>query len=507
MPEIKIKKIDSTIENRIITGMIVSDEYLTEIQNSFNTDYFQNQYAKTVAIWCAEYFDNYEKAPFKDIENIFDARKGDLEQEEVDILSTLLKTISDRYATTESINVDYLLDQTLFYFKKRELEITSSNIQILLEKGDVDAAEKEVLDFHKVSRVASEWINPLDSKRADEAFDETGTLFTFGKGLGEFVVKAVPGWLIGIMGPFKRGKTWFADEWGFSALIDFKKVAKFSLEMNRPQNLNRLFRRLTALPDKGKDVIIPVFDCAHNQYNRCDLQERKSSVGLVEEEGGALPEFNPHSKLCKLYKPCSVCRTNRRNNYQFAIWYVSIEYDDWFDRYSVKSKLKAYEQLYHDYYRLRCYPRFTANIQDMQRDLDILEKRENFVPQLIVVDMVDITAPERKGLHGVEKEDEAWMALAKMASERHCVVVTPTQVNKEAQDASDLGTKHTARWVGKLGHVDAMFTINQTPHEKRIGFTRIGCIDHRHLDFDEERRCYLTQNLNLGQFHLDSWVN
>ena len=64
----------------------------------------------------------------------------------------------------------------------------------------------------------------------------------------------------------------------------------------------------------------------------------------------------------------------------------------------------------------------------------------------------------------------------------------------------------TAQWIGILAHVDAMFSMNQTPEEKRKGVMRIGKIAHRHEDFDTDQDCYVLQALELGQFHLDSQI-
>lgn len=508
--EIKITQVESTLEKRIITGMIVSTDFLSDLQDMFNIEYIQNRYARTVAMWCADYFDNYNKAPFTDIQNIFDAHRAKLESEEAELISDLLKEISDRYKQQE-MNTDYLYDQTTEYFLKRELEIMNGNIGILLSQGDIKAAEKEVLEFHRISKVASKWINPMTTEGVEIAFKQGVSINNFKKDLGKFISTVSRGWLIGIMGPFKRGKTWFADEWALSGMFGFRKVVKFSLEMNEAQNRGRIYRRLTAFPDEGQLVIIPVFDCAHNQYGRCKKTERAGNIPLVASENEKLPRFDPKAKINDVYQHCSACREYDREDYQFSIWYKVIntkakDYKDWFDEYSVKDRLKAYEEMYKHYYRLRCYPRFTANVTDILRDLDVLERKEGFIPDLVEVDMVDILAPERKGLAGVEKEDESWMALARLASERNCVVITPTQVTREAQEADTLSSKHAAKWIGKLGHIDAMYTINQSLIEKQMGFARIGCIEHRHMKFGDNQ-CFVTQNLDIGQFCLDSWIN
>jgi len=64
--------------------------------------------------------------------------------------------------------------------------------------------------------------------------------------------------------------------------------------------------------------------------------------------------------------------------------------------------------------------------------------------------------------------------------------------------------EHTAKWVGKLGHVDAMFFVFQTEEEKRVGVMNVGIKMHRHREFDINRTVKILQKLQTGQVNLDS---
>jgi hypothetical protein len=78
-------------------------------------------------------------------------------------------------------------------------------------------------------------------------------------------------------------------------------------------------------------------------------------------------------------------------------------------------------------------------------------------------------------------------------------------VTKKGQDAEILTAQDMARWVGKLAHVDAMYSINQSPSEKKQGLCRIGTIVHRFYEFHEFDTVTVLQQLELGQPHLDSY--
>jgi len=98
----------------------------------------------------------------------------------------------------------------------------------------------------------------------------------------------------------------------------------------------------------------------------------------------------------------------------------------------------------------------------------------------------------------VDKEDRTWIALSQLASIRHALTVSPTQVTKRGQDASQLKVEHTAKWVGKLGHVDAMLTLNQTDEQKFAGVMGIGIMLHRHRKFDQNAVVTVLQKLMVG---------
>ena len=67
------------IERRIVTGMIVSTNYLQRIQKFWNPALLESPELKIVAGWCMDYFQKYGKAPDSDIQDLYmDALKKGL---------------------------------------------------------------------------------------------------------------------------------------------------------------------------------------------------------------------------------------------------------------------------------------------------------------------------------------------------------------------------------------------------------------------------------------------
>jgi hypothetical protein len=509
MPILHRRKIDTEIEKRIVTGMIVSSQYMKEIYPLIDLAYFQNSYTQKIAAWCIDYYEYYESTPFDTIQDIFENETPSLSEEDAELIRTLLSDISKKYQVEEGINVPYLVDRTEEFCKMRELEITAGNIQVLLKKGDLAGAEKQIDSFRKVQRITSDWVNPFDEEEVYEVFEDAGSeFFKFPGVLGDMLGEFERGWLIGISGPFKAGKTWLAMEFAVIAILSGLRVAFFSLEMTNRQIKERFYKRFTAAGKKEDDYIYPIFDCYKNQDGSCSLERRSQSLSLMDAEG-TVPEYDQENP----YRPCTACRDlpNRprfyeaRREYEATTWYETL-YRPELSPYEAERAMSGFRTQYGDLFRVKSYPRFSANIADIKRDLDLLEHTDEFIPDVIIVDYADILKPEDTATSGIEKEDRSWIALAQIAMERHALVVAPTQVKIDALEANIIKVTHMARWVGKLGHVDVMLTHNQKEEEKRIGKARIGVIAHRHKEFHPGFTVTILQQLKLGQPNLDSEI-
>ena len=56
------KKLDARLEKRILTGMIVSREYLKQIHPIFKSELFEVPFIATIAQWCIDHFEQYDTA-------------------------------------------------------------------------------------------------------------------------------------------------------------------------------------------------------------------------------------------------------------------------------------------------------------------------------------------------------------------------------------------------------------------------------------------------------------
>ncbi len=500
MAETTRHSIDASIEKTIVTGMIVSKKFIQEIQPIYKKEYMKSSFSQIVCNWCLKYFQEYNEAPKGHIQDIFDTEKKSIEKEDAAIIEKFLILLSQKYTEEDGINEEYIINKTLQHFKFRELELTNEKITHFLSKNKVEDAEEQLTKYRKIARLASGWYTPFEGKYVREVFDnQENFLLKFPGALGEMIGPIERSWFVSFIGPFKRGKTNWILETAILLLMSGIKVALISLEMKRSNINKRLFKRITAFGDPNKEYFTyPCFDCALNQSGECD-DARRTNLEPLADPNGNTPEFS----MSLTYKPCTACRGIHGSNYQTAAWFEVYKRPPFIIK-NVTRHVRAFEKMFGRNMKVKIYPKFSANVQDIKRDLDILEQIDGFIPDAILIDYADILKPETLSKDKISAIDDTWKTLGRLAGERQCLVITASQATRGAIYKKHMDQADTAEWIGKLAHVDIMISLNQTKEEKRSGLMRVGLIAHRHEDFDENEFCLVLQQLDLGQIELGS---
>lgn len=521
----RVINVDTSIERLIVTGFIVDTDFCRELAEIVSLEYFQSKYVRLIAQWALEYYDRYEKACGEDIEKIFQAEKHKKEVAEEHLIERFLGDISDEYGAG-GFNSKYTVDQAIKYFKKRDLQITMTNVQIYLEKDDLVSAEEEILNRSKVDLPTFQWCNPFgEIETVHKALEASeNKFFEFEGGLKKLVGPIDRGFFIGMLAPMKRGKTFEMLDWAVSFANQKLKVAFISLEMSEEQVNKRLYKMITGYGDEAGKYHMPVFDCAKNQTGECVRTERENSYSLIESqedeenEGGSrrtsrrgkkkddeepktvTKEYDPENP----YRPCTYCRFNHPKLYTPAFYREThkkkkLSVDNVWRRIKSLEKMMGRGNL-----QVRCFPKFSANVRDLQHELNMMEHHKGFLPDVIVVDYADILGPENVKETGRERTNSTWMTLAQMASTRNAVVVTASQSNRPGIKKDSLEAEDTAEDIRKIAHVDFMLSLNQTKAEKEANAMRLGLLAHRHKEFSEDNQALVLTMPSLGQINLDS---
>jgi len=497
-----------TEEKRIVTGMITSAKFIENIRYIFNPDYFCSTHLKVIANWCYNYFEAFKKAPNKAIDDILTSKTIKMNDTEREFLEDILGKLGEDYYDGMYDGM-YYVDMTEKYFRKRELEITVNNISVLSEKGDLEAAEKEIEKFQKVSLDINSQhiINMGDIETVERIYkkrdEEEKNFFKLPGDLGRYLGNQKRGDVVSYYGPAKRGKSWTLINNYKHGVLSKKRTLFWSIEMTDTEVLPRLNKAFYPMTDMESGMYdFPEFDCIHNQSGNC--ADRLSNVCVREsddDDDDVEIEKDPSHVVCtkcKGHKNIEVRKKYKQTTYKSSI---NREKDDIF---AVRKLHKKYKKMWNQYGRTITHPKYSLTYDMMMRDVDTLEKREDWHPDIIIIDYIDILEIGSR-FDDYRQDDEKWKLLAKIAGKLDTLVITATQANKAGHSAKTLTAEHQGGFYGKNRHVNLMVGLNQEPKDKKEGIMNFGITEARNIEYIPGQVCSVLQDFKTGQAYLDSY--
>lgn len=500
------RSVSVTEEKRIVTGLITSTKFNEAVKQIIDLEYFTNSYLKTLAEWSTTFFEEHGKAPFKHIQDIYESELPTLKESDSELISDLLKMLSEQY-DPDTANVDYLKDCALDYFRKRELEIVVNNVSVLKEKGEYDEAEQEIDRFTKVSLELDSGvlINIGDVDQITEIYkkrdEDDKNFYRLPGDIGKYLGNFKRGDVISYYAPAKRGKSWTLVDNYKHGILQRKKTLFWSIEMTKTEITPRIMKSFIPMVDEEGEFPFPVFDCKRNQTGEC--KDRVSEVVVLDGE-----EFIDDPA----HRPCTRCMKPGNaygHKYEMTVYQDTIfrKQDDIFtvrEALEGTSRGAGISEMLNKYGRLSVHPKYTLTYDKMMRDIEVLNAKDGFIPDIFVIDYIDILEID-SGFDDYRAVNEAWKLLARMAGEFNALVITATQANKEGHVAEVLNSTHQSGYYGKNQHVNLMVGINQTPIEKEQGIIKYGITEARAQHYIPGRTCTVLQDIKAGQAYLDSY--
>lgn len=504
----KIKKVsnESKLEETILMGMTVSTSFLSKIRPVINNEYFTSSYTQTVCEWILAFFDKNLRAPVSTLEKIFEAKKDGMGREDVMVITKLLERMNDIYSSLDDIDEEFFFQTARPFLEKRELEIKISKAEGLISQNELKEARELLESPPKTLEFEDAPVSLTDPELVDQAlFAEEDPIFDYGGALGEIVGPLLKPWFIVLQAPMKRGKTQLLYETGILAAIDGKKVYHVSLEMDKVSSSMRTMRRITGCNLKPGKYVFPTFDCKLNQIGTCESKHRAGEINLLDEDGN-YPDYScPESIESSDYKICNYCRFHPKyySIYEPSTWFEVYEKGRITDKKNMQI-IQSFEKMYGKNIKFVKYPKYSRSIVEIFQDYKLYSMRTGFVADVFIVDYLDITKPTRFHANSRDNYDEVWKIAAGKADEFNVLFLSGAQGSRASIKKALMEEDDTTEDIRKLAHVDALFSLNQTRMEKRKQMMRVGCLVHRHRDFDINRNAIILQQISLGQVILDS---
>lgn len=446
---------DAKVEKQIVTGMIVSTEFLEGIVPIYKNQ-LKVPFTNRVAGWCADYYKQYSCAPYKHIQDIYKQHSKSLSEEDQFLTKEFLVRLSKKFKTSKKFNVPYVLDLAEEYLRMIGIEDTYQKLGLAIQKGAVTRAENVIKKFERTARPQSKGIDPFSKESIINAFneDEGEKLFKFPGTLGDEVGYFEREYLAAFFGVRGTGKTWWLIWSGLLAVFHGYNVVFVSLEMSEKQIVKRIHQYLNARPTRDKKIQIPIFDDDSEDYEVETVfkkQKRKQlKISEAIEKANALDE---------------------------------------------SSMIKAH-------FKLLTFPSGTTTVSDLRAQLHNMEYYEDFIPDVIITDYADKFKPETDG-EMRHKIGGIWRAHKALAQERKCLVLSASQTNT-ARSGKDIGIGSAAESMEKENESDLVIGLNQNTDDKEKGIMRTCITKHRHDDYNVVKEIYVTQCLSIGRPYLDS---
>jgi hypothetical protein len=456
-----------------------------------------------------EYYEQYEAAPNNDIENIYQSkvRKKELDDELADSINDFLMGISDEYDQAK-FNSAYLLDNTVEHFRIKALHVLADDIRDGLRTGvSVSELEENIIKYQTPERRIAQGIDPLADMEAIQTAWEAAQepLFEAPGALGRVISKMLTrDALIGIQGPEKRGKTFWLWEFATWAYHQGCNVAIFQAgDMSQNQGLLRLHARLSGQPyleEFCRNLRCPVMDCDQNQKDVCNKKYRAADCGVWDEKN----ERNVHWEQAPSdYVPCTNCR-GQNKDFVPAVWYKRMEVEPLGWREAYRNAVKLAKRQRKVKMRLFTYPNSTLTVRELNSVLNSAEEFEGFIPDVVIIDYVDIMAAE-SNTDRRHAEDEKWRTLRALSQNRNICVITATQADADSYTRETQNMGNFSESKSKYGHLTGMLTLNQTDYERAMGLMRLGVLLVREGETPAHQvKCLECRS--IGRVCVDSYI-
>lgn len=524
---IRRRLIDNDIEKKIAVGFIISDTFCKEMERVYGNTIegiFNLPSLNVVQKWCMEHYRKYKKAPGKEIEDVFKKKSKKLQDK--DSVRNFLQDLSGEYEKgQDGLNAVYLIDKAKEHILTLSAELAIESMRACIDENNPGKVIDIMASFVKgrSANDSSDMLDAFDLDSIHQYFNvdrKMNQLYSM-SGISDLIGPFERGWLLSIMAPMGRGKSWFMQEVGFTALENNLKVLFISLEMSKSQLQERFIQRLTGMGMEDTENSYTVLDCLWNQNGSCKRSERTNSKSLISvgkdeimekmrKDSSALDNLIPMSlkkaftEKIEGYKPCLACKDLDLGFYKGfmpSYWKEFVQIKK-VNEEIAKGKMKIFKKLFpRACMATKAYPPNSVYASDVLYDTIIkFEMQYGVTPDIVITDYADRFAIEKKFggevRHGL---DDIWKTHKEIAEEFKCLVVTGTQTNRKGiEKKGGLSEVDIAEDIRKMAICDVVIGMNQSKEQKTWEVAYYNLIKHRHLRSDIKQKLMAISMLDIA---------
>ena len=453
----KREKIQTLNEKDLLIGLITSDRFCQEIIPVLVPRQLEIEYARIIAGWIKDYFNSYKVAPQKDIMKLYRAKADELNDESLqeNILS-FIKNLDENYDEKKISNVDFAINQSINYLKKRSLNNLIEDMSANLTVDDIGKVESLLTKYKCVEPTETSGVSLLhDSENIANSFlNENSLLYEINGAYGKVIGKIHREDFIAFLAPMKRGKTFHLLNVCVEAMKNGLKVLFISLEMSQEEITKRAWTSLSGqLPEDKDDIDYPYFAENDESSKKWKIEHKKISRKAVSISDVEKKQKN----MIRMFRGGDI--------------------------------------------RIISAPAYGWTVEKIDTEIEKMIQQNNYIPDVIAIDYADILAPSDKGEYR-NQLDGIWKRLRGLAQRRKVVVFTATQSTRDGL-STDVSAQSIAEDIRKLAHVTCMVALNQSKTEKEQNIMRLSQIAIREGS-PETKDALCLQCYDIGRPVLDS---
>lgn len=447
------ERLGGALQENILTLLCFDDANCKIVRAALTPQLFESAVFREVAGHAIDFIDTYGET-IK--EHLADHLEDILKGEDKRKASTYERLLTNLFASRETINSEYVVQQLHKFVRQQNIKASVIKAVEALEDGRIDDAEIELQKGLNTQSVAFEVGLRLSSVEDVGAILDNPEEEGFELGIPELDMRGLyprRKELTMFVAARGMGKSWFvthcvkrANLAGWSALV-------ITLEMGEKPYGARMLQSFFSISRREAETTVTRFE-----------KDRKGGLlDIIREklERMTLADTDIRSKLMKKIK----------------------------QMFSRRAPIV-----------IKAFPTGSLTISQLEAYLDGLERYENFIPDVMLVDYPDLMELDTKNLR-IEL-GAIIQKIRGLGVKRNMATIAVTQGNRAAESATTVTTDQVAEDISKLATADLLYTYSQTPAEYALGLARllVGKARNEGAKFS----VLMTQAYALGQFCLDS---
>lgn len=450
-------KLTSSLQESILTLIATNDKEGRIATGLLRPDMFDEDY-KEIADRILKFRKKHKSAPGQNhiddiVDDVLDNTKHKKHRTYMRIMEGIL-------AQAESLNADYVLSRVNEFSRRQGLK------EAILKAADVYQTGKEGL-VDEVEGILYKALKPKQNDLDSGTFlSQKGKVLNFldrlqadyKTGIKQLDARAFGptyGTMMVLMGAKGTGKSWWCTNLGTSCWRQGAKVVHITLEMSEEKVVGRYIQNLWALGKRGDQFKI----------TNLELDKLERVVGI--KQGRRTPRLSLDNGNVRRY----IRKKQKR-------WGAKL------GRVVIKE-----------------FPTKSLSVAKLDAYLDMMELRNNFIPNVLIIDYPDLMWME-KNKDPRMSISNTYQELRGLFQRRNLAGICPTQTNRKGWDASVVKGSMVGEDASKFMTADMVATYSRTPAEKKIGLARIFVEKNR--DDEDGFTIVISQNYNTGQFCLSS---